>query len=190
MKLRHLLLASAIAVTAFVPAASASADEPAAPPADASPTAARDRFAGNFAYAGGEKQQQARDAAIEKATDSMFFVTRGVARSRVKDKTAISPLIGFSFGNGTITGSAASVTPAVSPENGAAVPYKAGGDTVQLSQKVTADGKIVQSFTASDGNRTNTYVLSPDNRTLNVFITVSSQRLPQPVSFTLTYLRK
>ena len=185
MQLRHLALATVLAVASLVPAVSASADEPAE-----SPTSARDRFAGSYAYAGGDKQLQARDAAIEKATDSMFFVTRGVARSRVKDKTAISPLIGFSFGSGRITGTAAGVTPATSPENGAAVPYQAGGDTVQLSQKLTADGKIAQSFTASDGNRTNTYVLSPDNKTLNIFITVSSQRLPQPVSFTLTYLRK
>src|SRR6187402_2071381 len=99
MKLRHLLLATALAVTSVVPAVSAWADEPAA-----SPMSPRDRFAGSYAYAGGDRQQQARDAAIEKATDSMFFVTRGVARSRVKEKTAISPLIGFSFGNGTITG--------------------------------------------------------------------------------------
>ena len=186
MKLRDLVVASTLAVIASLPAAPAAADEP----ATASPTSARDRFSGSYAYVGGDRQQQARDAAIEKATDSMFFAIRGVARSRVKDKTAISPLIGFSFGNGTITGSAAAVTPATSPENGAAVPYKAGGDTVQLSQRLTADGKILQSFTASDGSRTNTYVLSPDNRTLTVFITVTSHKLPQPVSYSLTYLRQ
>lgn len=185
MKLRPLALAAALAVSVLAPAMPASADEPAA-----SPTSARDRFAGSYAYVGGERQQQARDASIEKATDNMFFAIRGIARSRVKDKTAISPLIGFSFGNGTITGSAAAVTPATSPENGSSVPYKAGGDTVQLSQRITSDGKIVQSFTASDGNRTNTYVLSPDNRTLNVFITVTSQKLSQPVSYTLTYVRR
>ena len=190
MKLRHLLLASAIAVTAFVPAASASADEPAAPPADASPTAARDRFAGNYAYAGGEKQQQARDAAIEKATDSMFFATRGIARGRVKDKTVIRAVIGFSFAGGNITGTASDVAPATSPENGSPVPYKSGSDTVQLSQKILPDGRLFQTFTASDGSRSNTYVLSADGKTLNIFITLKSEKLPQPVSYTLTYVRK
>lgn len=190
MKLRHLILASAIVVTALVPAVTASADEPAAPAPDASPTAARDRFAGSYAYAGGDKQLQARDAAIEKATDSMFFATRGIARGRVRDKTVIRAQIGFSFAGGMITGTASDVGAATSPETGAPVPYKAGSETVQLSQKILPDGRLFQTFTASDGSRSNTYVLSPDGKTINIFITLKSEKLPRPISYTLTYLRK
>lgn len=188
MKLRHLLLASSVALVTVVPTVSAMADEPAAP-APPSPTAARDRFAGNFNYVGGDKQLAARDAAIEKATDSMFFATRGIARGRVKDKTVIRQQLGFSFAGGNITATASNIAPAVSPENGSPAPYKSGDDTVQLSQKISPEGKLLQTFTASDGSRSNTYILSPDGKTLNVYITLQSAKLPQPVSYTLTYAR-
>ena|SRR5882762_8552955 len=184
MKLRHLIIASALGATAFVPAVTAAADA-----TEAFPAAARNLFAGNYTYAGGEKQWQARIAAIEKATDSMFFVTRGIARGRIKDSTVIRARVGFSFGNGMITVTMSDILPATSPESGAAVPYKSGSDTLQLSQKFTADGKLVQSFSASEGKRTNTYVLSPDGKTLNIFTTITSEKLPQPVSYTLTYVR-
>jgi len=184
MKFRALLVASALALTTLVPAMSASADE-----TDVHPAPARDRFEGNYTYGGGDKQRQARDAAIEKATDSMFFVTRGVARGRVKDKTEIWANVGFSFKNGLITTTMSKLPTATSPESGATVPYKMGSDDLQLSQKLAPDGKLVQSFAGSDATRTNTYVLSPDGKTLNVFITVASSKLPQPVSYVLTYVR-
>lgn len=186
MKLAPLVVAASLALATFVPAATAHADEA----GDASPTAARDRFAGNFAYGGGAAQDKAREDAIEKATDSMFFATRGIARGRLKDKTVIRQQIGISFGGGNITTTFSSLPAAVSPENGSPAPYKSGDDTVQLTQKITPDGKLVQSFTASDGNRTNTYSLSADGKTLTMAVVVTSTKIPQPVRYMLTYVRR
>jgi hypothetical protein len=184
MKLRPLIVASALAAAALVPAVPAAADETEAPPAPA-----RNRLEGNYTYAGGDRQRQGRDAAIEKATESMFFVTRGVARGRVKDKTEIWANVSFSFKNGMITTTMSKLPTATSPESGSTVPYKMGSDDLKLSQRLAADGKLVQSFAGSDATRTNTYVLSPDGKTLNIFITVASAKLPQPVSYVLTYVR-
>ena len=187
MKSRLSLL---VFVAALGAAAPAYADEPAAPKADASPTAARDRFAGTFGFVGGDKQREALNAAIEKATDSMFFATRGIARSRLRDKTQIRAVVGFSFGGGNITSTASDITPAVSPESGAFGQYKSGSDTLKLSQKITGEGHLLQSFIAEDGSRTSTFVLSPDGKTLTVHIVLKSSKLPEPVQYTLTYQRK
>lgn len=185
MKTRTILFASALILGT---GSSALADDT-APKAEASPTAARDRFTGSYTYVGGEAQKAALEKAIEKATDSMFFATRGIARSRLRDKTQIRSVVGFSFGGGNITSTATGITPAVSPESGSPVPYKSGGDTVQLSQKLNANGQLVQSFTADDGGRTSTYVLSADGKTLTVNLVIQSKKLPEPVRYTLSYRR-
>jgi hypothetical protein len=180
MTFHNLVIATALALSAVVPGV-AVADVP---------SAAGARLAGTYAYAGGEQQQKARLAAIEKATDDMFFVTRRVARGRLKDRTAIWANVGFSFDGGMITTTMSKLPTATSPENGAAVAYRLDGDKLRLSQKVAADGRLVQSFANEDGTRTNTYTLSPDGRTLNIAVTVASSQLPAPVSYTLTYVRR
>jgi hypothetical protein len=179
MTFHNLVVATALALTAVVPSA-ASAD---------SPSAASARLAGTYAYAGGEQQQKARLAAIEKATDDMFFITRRVARGRLKDRTAIWANVGFSFNEGMIITTMSKLPTATSPESGAAVRYTLDGDKLRLSQKVTTDGRLVQSFANEDGTRTNIYTLSPDGRTLSIAVTVASSQLPAPVSYTLTYVR-
>lgn len=185
MKSRLSLLALCLALGAVVPT-TALADDP--KPADA--TAARDKFAGNFGYVGGEKQNAAREAAIEKATDSMSFITRPIARSRLKEKTQIRQNIGFAFGGGNITMTASDVAPAVSPENGSPGSYKSGSDTLKLVQKINGNGQLVQQFIAEDGGRTSVFSLSADGKTLNVSITVTSSKLPEAVKYNLTYQRK
>ena len=184
MKYRLPLFVLVVSLAAAAPTA-AFADGP--KPADA--TAARDKFAGNFGYVGGEKQNAAREAAIEQATDSMSFITRPIARSRLKDKTKIRPTIGFSFGGGNITATASDVAPVVSPENGSPGSYKSGGDTLKVVQKISG-GQLVQQFVAEDGGRTSVFSLSADGKTLNVHITVTSSKLPEPVKYNLTYQRK
>ena len=167
----------------------ARADAPASPPAEQAPTA-RDRLAGSYVYAGGEKEIAARNAAIDKATESMFFAIKGVARSKLREKTPVSPSVGITFGSGKITVSAAGAPPAGSPDNGSSVAYKnPDGQTSKLSQKLTADGKLVQIFASENGSRTNTFSLSSDGKTLTMRVSIESGKLPQAVQYALTYRR-
>lgn len=183
MKVRPLFFASALTLATLASTPSpASADEPTM--ADSAT-----RFAGNYRFAGGDTQRLARDSAIDKATESMFFITRGVARGRVKEKTEIWASVGFSFRNGFITTTMSKLPSATSPASGSTVPYNMGSDDLRLAQRIGADGKLVQSFSGSDATRTNTYVLSPDGRTLTVSVVVTSAKLPRPICYALTYVR-
>lgn len=168
---------------------------PAAPPAASSAAPApapnpRDRFAGSFVYVGGEREIAAKDAAIEKATDSMFFATRGIARGKLRDRTEVRKTIGFSFSNGNIVATAAGTAPAISPETGASANYKTNdGSIATLSQRITPDGRITQSFSADGGTRTAVFTLSADGTTISAAYTIQSSKIPQPVHYTLTYRR-
>lgn len=184
MKLTALLPALSLLVLA----STAAADPPAAAPAQEAPAASpRERFAGTYSYVGGDKQKAAIEAAIEKAIDGMFFATKPIARSRLKDKTQIRNPVGFAFGGGNITIKMGGVADATSKDDGSPAQYKSGSDTVKLTQKFAGDNQIVQVFAADDGTRTNVYTLSADGKTLTVSITLTSSKLSAPVKYALTY---
>ena len=48
---------------------------------------------------------------------------------------------------------------------------------------------LTQEFSTKDGQRINIYEVSPDGQTLTLQVTVSSQRLAEPVKYRLVYRR-
>ena len=51
------------------------------------------------------------------------------------------------------------------------------------------DEQLVQTFKNEEGQRTNTYKLSPDGKTLTLEVELRSERLPEPVRYALTFQR-
>lgn len=173
----------------FFSASAVQAEEPASPPAQ-STQSLRDRLVGTYAFAGGEKETAAKNAAIDKATEDMFFAVKGLARSKLRDATQVRQPVRIVFGNGNIVVTATGAPPATSPENGSPTPYKDGGGTPsKLTQRLTADGKFVQIFVGESGMRSNTFTLSADGATLWMAVSVESPKLPKPIRYTLTYRR-
>jgi len=193
MRIRHLHVVVLLTTIALVPAVTR-AEAPSPPPPSAAPSPAaaalRERFAGTFLYVGGEKEIAARNAAIEKATESMFFAIRGTARSKLRDSTEVKLSVRFAFGSGNISVFTPGEAAAVSPERGTPAAYKASSGTpMQLTQRLTPDGKIEQIFVSDSGTRSVVFALSADGLTLSAVHTLSSSKLPQPVRYTLTYRR-
>jgi hypothetical protein len=181
------------AVTLFALAACAAVHSPRRALADDQPAAAaaapdeRARFTASFRFAGSNREKDERRAAIDRGIDSLFFMIRGIARSRLSDGTKIDPWVAFSFDADKIRVRVPSSTH-VSPANGAPVDYVSGSDRTKLSQRLEA-GKITQLFVAGEGRRMNEWVLSPDASTLALTVTVSSPKLTRPVIYKLTYAR-
>jgi len=185
MRFSGTLFALAAAAAVLSPHRALADDEPAA-----TGTAAPDeraRFSASFRFTGSSSEEAARRAAIDRGIDSLFFMIRGIARSRLTDGTKIDPWVAFSFDAEKIRVRVPSATH-VSPANGAAVDYVSGSDRTKLSQRIEA-GKITQLFIAGEGRRMNEWVLSPDARTLALTVTVSSPKLTRPVIYKLTYAR-
>jgi hypothetical protein len=148
----------------------------------------RARLRGSFRFVGSSHERAARQAAIDRGVDSLFFMIRGIARSRLSAGTKIDPSVSFAFDDTSIHVRIPAATEAISPVSGAAVDYVNHGEHTLLSQRISA-GKLTQRFVADQGKRENEWVLLPDARTLLLKVTVSSPKLSAPVIYTLTYQR-
>lgn len=185
MRFRYLPMVLALAGTLL--AQPGYADPPPAPaPAPAPDPHAP--FAGTFKWVGGPSEQAAWKAAIDKSTENLFFLIRGMARSKLASSFKIEPTMTFTFENGMIRAHSTGLDP-LSPENGAWVDYKPDGGKAKLSQKVTGP-KLVQIIAADDGKRVNEWVAQPDGVTLKVLVTITSPQLSGPCIYTLTYKKQ
>ena len=86
----------------------------------------RPGYTGLFKFTGGARERKAHDAAIERATEDLFFVIRGVARSRLRERTAIAEWVHFEFPDTRIKATVPGHAAAVSPASGAPTPNETG----------------------------------------------------------------
>ena len=149
----------------------------------------RQSYAGSFRYAGDQKERRAREDAIDRTVSSFFFAVRGIARSKLEDRTRILATCTFEFPAGKIRSIVPGHPIAASPETGAPTDYRIDADAFVLSQRF--EGKrLVQTFVADDGGtRKNEFTLSADGKLLFMTATLTSPKLKAPVVYTLTYAR-
>ena len=192
---RFVLLVPLLAATLLTsPAASADPLAAADLRAGGNPVAAvtpdlRQSYAGSFRYAGDQKERQARADAIDRGVSSFFFAVRGIARSKLEDRTRILATCAFEFTEGKIRSIVPGHPIAASPETGAPTDYRIDADAFILTQRF--EGKrLVQTFVADDGGtRKNEFTLSADGKLLFMKATLTSPKLKAPLVYTLTYAR-
>lgn len=152
----------------------------------AAPSDAVSAFLGSFSHAGGDKERELRDKAIEDVVGEMNFLIRGTARSRLKSSNAIAAAV-------KIASDASSLTISLdgrvytAPLDGRSVKVTGiTGDELDLSYRVT-NGRIEQSFKGDERGRVNTYSLDGDRVVMQVRIYAS--QLPKDLKYKLTYKR-
>jgi hypothetical protein len=124
---------------------------------------------------------------IESATASMNFVTRPIARARLKKATLAFQTIRIDRGPDDIGIQYEQRLPQRMPADGRAVAWtREDGEKMQISARMDQDD-LVQHYQAADGERTNVFHVDPRTRTLTLGVTILSPRLPAPVTFSLTY---
>lgn len=149
----------------------------------------RQSYGGTFRYAGDQKERQARAEAIDRSVSSFFFAVRGIARSKLEDRTRILATCTFEFPAGRIRSIVPGHPVATSPETGAPTDYRIDDDAIVLSQRFEGT-HLVQTFVANEGGtRKNEFTLSPDGKLLFMQATVTSPKLKVPVVYRLTYAR-
>jgi hypothetical protein len=127
--------------------------------------------------------------AIESQTASMNFITRPIARSRLKKTNPAYSTVAIAFPGNNISITLDQRKAIVFPANGNAVKWtREDGETFDVNGKVV-NGTLTQAFVAEDGRRANTYVLSPDGKMMTLNVRVDSPRLPKPVTYKLVYRR-
>ena len=128
--------------------------------------------------------------AIEQGVASMNFVTRPIARGRLRKVNFPYRTLRIAHTATEVTTIPDSRTPVVSPLNGATVKWRREDGEVFDVSTSWEGASLRQSFKADDGQRVNVYSLSPDGRTLTMHVTVTSPRLPKPITYALRYARQ
>lgn len=146
------------------------------------------KISGHYSYVP-ERSSKIPDA-VEKTVKEVNFVIRPIARSRLNKTNQPYQHITFAVAPDKLSITTDKRAPIVTPADGKPVKWKReDGETLDVSMKWQGDA-LQETFAADDGKRVNLYELSPDGNELKMLVTVSSKRLPRPLSYTLVYLRQ
>ncbi len=144
-------------------------------------------------------RQQSDDinAKINTAVARMNVVVRQIARPRLRSTNTAYPQLVLTPDATNIRVDMQGRPSVSSPANGQPVLWhretgrtcaQMKGDCVRVSTE-WENGRLEQSFQAEDGRRVNVYTVSADGATMTMNVTITSPRLPQPLSYRLVYNR-
>jgi len=126
-------------------------------------------------------------AIIEKATAPMNFITRPIARGRLKKTNPAYQRIRIERTPKEFVIQYDDRQAQHMPADGSSVAWKReDGEVFQIATRVDKDD-LVQTYKAEDGERTNVFHLDPASRALTLTVTVKSHKLPAPVVYAITY---
>lgn len=143
------------------------------------------------AWLGAWKLASAPDipAAIEQTTASMSFITRPIARGRLKKLNPAYQRVQIARQGGDFTVQFEERAPIRIPADGKPVAWtREDGEKFMVSVKPAPDA-LVQHYQGEDGSRQNRFVVDATGRTLTLEVTVTSTKLPKPLTYALKYTR-
>jgi len=147
------------------------------------------RYAGNFRFSQSRSAGQGIiNGAIERDTEDMSFVTRGIARGRLEDKNSLVSSIDIAVRDGNIVirlDGRRYTAPADGSRASATDPQ---GNSIQISHAYR-NGKIIQTFYSDSGQRRNVFTLGGNGTTMQLNVRVTSDSLSGPVRYGLRYRR-
>lgn len=130
------------------------------------------------------------DKAIEATIKGMNFIARPIARKRLRE-TNVPPYqrIVISYTQAEVSITTDQRAPIRTSPNGTPVDWtREDGEKFKVST-VWESGKLKQTFKGKDGQRVNTYSISADGKTLAMQVSVTSPRLPRPLTYKVVYRR-
>jgi hypothetical protein len=127
------------------------------------------------------------NAAIDKAVARMNFVTRPIARGRLRRTNQPYNRITLNLTGSNVSIVTDTRAPIATTDNGTAIKWKReDGEEFNVSTRWEGH-KLLQTFSAEDGSRENRYSVGNEGRTLTLEVTVRSPRLQEPVTYRLVY---
>jgi hypothetical protein len=130
------------------------------------------------------------DAAIEQGTAEMNFAIRYVARGRIAKTNPLYQRVQISRAAGTVSVRFDAAKPIDIPTDGRSVAWtRQDGGKYDITAESSAT-KLVMHLRADDGERTNTFMLSPEGAQLELEVTLVSSRLPHAIDYKLGFRRQ
>jgi hypothetical protein len=135
-----------------------------------------------------EQSDQGIQSGIETAVKKMNFITRSVARGRLKKTNPAYRRITISRTDETISVALDDRKPIEMPADGSPVKWtREDGEVFDVTAQAE-EGRLVQTFMAEDGERVNTFSAN-DADQMTMEVQVRSPQLTAPLIYTLLYRR-
>ncbi|HEX5726649.1 MAG TPA: hypothetical protein VFX98_14330 [Longimicrobiaceae bacterium] len=127
--------------------------------------------------------------AIERAVARLNFVTRPIARGRLRKTNVPYERVVIDFNTSQVRVTRDNLPAIVTPANGTPTPWtREDGERFDVSTE-WENGRLEQTFRAEDGQRVNVFTISEDGRTLTMDVTITSPRLENPLRYKLVFDR-
>jgi hypothetical protein len=147
-------------------------------------------FVGAYRYSGGKAELAALDAAIDEVVGKMNVMVRWIARRKVRAPNLPSDEIILSLEGALLKVARPGHPTVAAPADGTPVAWTSPeGDSFQVRHGIERD-VLYQRFEGRQSVSVNHLRLSPDARSLVVETRVEARRLPAPLVFRFTYLRR
>jgi hypothetical protein len=129
-------------------------------------------------------------AAVNHTVEHMSFITRPIARGRLNKTNPLPQHVRVTQTNDTIAVAFDDGNPITTPLDGNTVPWQSSMTHEQYqAHAIRMADTTAQVIVAPDGERTNAYVFTNNGERLELHVTISSHRLPQPLTYTLRFRR-
>lgn len=155
-----------------------------------SPASAQDhpetRLQGAWRCTSVASARQARDRAIDAATDDMSVLIRGIARRRLRSEMPIPARIEVA-GSGSAFRAHVGAYHLDFAADGRSHPFTDPFDNEMQAKQRFRSGKLVQTMRGDDATLTHSLALSADGSTLTLTVTIESHHLPGDVVFRVRY---
>lgn len=148
-------------------------------------------FDGTWVYAGGQKQRARVEKAIEALVGEMNPLYRLIARRRLKAAAKVPQRFEFkTLSEGRLSVRVDSGPARITKLDGTPIHFDNDeGQKIRL-HRVVRGSTLVTVGGRGDAAQQNTYRLDSGGRTMNLTITITSDRLPRPLRYQLTYRRQ
>jgi hypothetical protein len=151
--------------------------------------AAEQRSALDGTYILDETDSDNMNAVIEDAVGKLNFLTRDIARGRLKKLNPAYRQVAITSSPNEISVTVDNQPPLRTWAMGAPVAWVGpDGRKVSVSMQL-ADRRLEQTFTSANGRRVNDYTLSSDGLTLTMQVTETSPQLSQGITYKQVYRR-
>ena len=128
------------------------------------------------------------DKAIATAVKDMNFVTRPIARGRLQKTNQPYQQVSIATAGANTVVTIDKLPSRQAPSDGTSIDWTRPADGEKLKLSMQWDGaRLVETLKAEDGQRVNAYSLSPDGSALTMNVTITSPRLPKPLTYKIMY---
>jgi hypothetical protein len=146
-------------------------------------------FDGEYVFAGGQKERDGVDAAVEASVAGLNPMVRNMGRTRLQEANGVPQRVVIDVNGDRVDVSFDGASHETSLDGVAIKTESREGEKVKVSHRMRG-AQLFELIDGVGGDRSNEFKLSSDGTRLTMAVEISSSQLPVPVVYKLTYKRK